>query len=273
MIPHDTIEALSLCFTAISNLCEHLSEEQWKTPTDLPGWTVQDNLSHLVAIERTLHGLAGTTHRAAPVDYVKNPIGEMNENEIDSRRHLPGSHVLAEWDEIAAQRLETLRSADDAYFDAPAMTPTGPGTVGAFLHIRVLDCWIHEQDMRRAVGVPGHMSGPAAELTVDRLIRTIPIVVGKRAATPEGASVVIDIVADAVHGGVNRHLVCTVSDGRASIVDSEPDSPLARLSMDTETFIVLATGRRTYDEMADRVTMSGDTEHAARIAQQLNMMI
>lgn len=273
MIPHDTIEALSLCFTSLSNLGAHLSEEQWKTPTDLPGWTVQDNLSHLIAIERNLQGLPGTTHRAAPVDYVKNPIGEMNENEIDSRRHLSGADILTEWNDIVALRLETLRSADDAYFAAPTMTPTGPGTLADFLHIRVLDCWIHEQDMRRAVGVPGHLGGPAAELTIDRLIRTIPIVVGKRAATPEGSSVVIDVVPDATLGGVNRHIVCTVSGGRANIVDSEPASPLAGLSMDTETFIVLATGRRTYGEMAARVTTSGDADHAARIAQQLNMMI
>ncbi len=277
MIPHDTIDALSVCFASLSELGAHLSEEQWKTPTDLPGWTVQDNLSHLVAIERTLQGLPGTTHRAAPVDYVKNPIGEMNENEIDSRRHLSGADVLAEWNDIASQRLATLRSADDAYFDAPSMTPTGPGTVADFLHIRVLDCWVHEQDMRRAVGVPGHLTGPAAELTIDRLIRTIPIVVGKRAATPEGASVVIDVVQDPVFGGVERHIVCTVSEGRARIidpsVDSEPASILANLEMDTETFLVLATGRHTYAEVTDRVHISGDADHAAKIASQLNMMI
>ncbi len=277
MIPHDTIDALAVCFSTLSELGSHLSEEQWKTPTDLPGWNVQDNLSHLVAIERTLQGLPGTTHRAAPADHVKNPIGEMNENEIDSRRHLPGSQVLAEWNEIADLRIATLRAGDDAYFDAPAMTPTGPGTVADFLHIRVLDCWVHEQDMRRAVGVAGHLSGPAAELTIDRLVRTIPIVVGKRAATPEGSSVVIDIVPDPVLGGVRRHLVCTVVDGRAVLdptgSETSATSVLASLSMDTETFLVLATGRRTYDDVRDRVTLSGDLDQGMRVASNLNMMI
>lgn len=273
MIPHDTIDALALCFTTLSELGSHLSEEQWKTPTDLPGWTVQDNLSHLVAIERTLQGLPATTHRAAPAEYVRNPIGEMNENEIDSRRHMTGADVLAEWNDISSQRLATLRSADDSYFDAPSMTPTGPGTLADFLHIRVLDCWVHEQDMRRAVGVPGHLSGPAAELTIDRLIRTIPIVVGKRAATPEGASVIIDIVPDSVLGGVRRHVVCTVTEGRAHVESKEPTTALAGLTMDTETFLVLATGRRAYDEVSDRVAVTGDVAHGARVASQLNMMI
>ena len=83
----------------------------------------------------------------------------------------------------------------------------------------------------------------------------------------------IDITADPVLGGVRRHIVCTVSNGRAHIVDTEPASPLATLTMDTETFLVLATGRRTLDGVADRVTLEGDTDHATRVASQLNMMI
>lgn len=273
MIPTDTIDKLAECFEALSELGGRLSEEQWKRATDLQGWTVQDNLSHLVGIERILEGLPGTEHRASPAEYVKNPIGEANENEIDSRRHLSGAEVLAEWNDIAHRRLTTLRSADADYFATPSMTPTGPGTVADFLHIRVLDCWVHEQDMRRAVGIPGHLGGPVAEHTVDRLIRTIPIVVGKRAATPDGASVVIDITADPVHGGVRRHIVCTVTGGRAALSETDPGSVLAGLSMDTETFLVLATGRRPLSAVQDHVTFSGDTDHARRVAQALNMMI
>ncbi len=273
MIPTDTIDKLADCFAALSELGSQLSEDQWKKPTDLEGWSVQDNLSHLVAIEKVLEGLPGTSHKAPAVAHVKNPIGESNENEIDSRRHLSGAEILAEWNDIAARRLATLRSADADYFAASAMTPTGPGTLADFLHIRVLDCWVHEQDMRRAVGLPGHLAGPAAEHTIDRLIRTIPIVVGKRAATPEGASVVIDITADAVHGGVSRHIVCTVSNGRAVISDIESDNVLARLTMDTETFLILATGRRTLAAVEGNVTFSGDRDHGRRVAEALNMMI
>lgn len=266
MIPIDTIDTLDECFRALGELGAQLSEAEWKTATDLPGWTVQDNLSHLVAIERALQGLPPTAHRAAPAGHVRNPIGEMNEHEVDSRRHLTGAEVLAEWNDIAATRMTTLRSAGDDYFDAPAMTPTGPGTVADFLHIRVLDCWLHEQDMRRAAGRPGHLSGAAAEHTVDRLIRTVPIVVGKRAGTPEGKAVVIDIT-----GGVERHLVCEVRNGRAAMVEAPRGAPLCTITLDTEAFVVLAAGRRGPDAVAASVT--GDTELAGRILGQFNMMI
>lgn len=268
MIPTDTIDKLAACFASLSELGAQLTESDWKTPTDCPGWTVQDNLSHLVGIERVLNGLPGTAHRAPASSHVKNPIGEANENEIDSRRSLSGAEVLAEWNEIAAARLNTLRGADETYFAQSAMTPTGPGTVADFLHIRVLDCWVHEQDMRRAVSRPGHLSGPAAEHTIDRLIRTIPIVVGKRAGTPDSASVVIDIT-----GGVQRHVICTVADGRASVTDVEPEAPLSRLTMDTETFLVLATGRRSPESTMGAVEFAGDRDLGHKIVTSLNMMI
>ena len=267
-IPTTIIDTLGEVFASISALGAQLSEAQWKTATDLTGWSVQDNLAHLVGIERMLEGLPGTPHKAAPVAHVKNPIGESNENEIDSRRGFTGAQVLAEWNEIAAQRMGTLRSADEAYFAEPAMTPTGPGTRADFLSIRVLDCWVHEQDMRRAVGIAGNLGGSAAEHTIDRLIRTIPIVVGKRAGTPDGQSVIIDIT-----GGVSRHVICTVADGRASVVNVEPEAPLARITMDTETFTVLATGRRDAHAMASRIEYAGDVAHGQKVTGALNMMI
>jgi uncharacterized protein (TIGR03083 family) len=137
-----------------------------------------------------------------------------------------------------------------------------------FLHIRVLDCWIHEQDMRRAVGKPGHEGGPAAEHTIDRLLRTIPIVVGKRAATPEGRAVVVEIT-----GGVTRRLVCEVSEGRAAIVARSTVDPLATISFDSETFIVLATGRRPGQAVADRIVLTGDEAPGQLVVDNLNMMI
>jgi uncharacterized protein (TIGR03083 family) len=266
MIPTDTVETLIVCFEALSALGTELSEDDWDTPTDLPGWTVKDNLSHLIGTERRMQGLPGTTHRAAPVPYTKNPIGEANEHEVDSRRDLSGADVLAEWNDVSAQRIATLRSAGDDYFDAPAMTPTGPGTVADFLHIRVLDCWLHEQDMRRAVHRPGHLSGRCAEHTVDRLVRTIPIVVGKRAGTPEGGAVVVRIT-----DGVDRTVVCEVVEGRAKFVDLPSSPPLATITLSTDAFVVLAAGRRTADAVT--ATVEGDHELAQRVLSNFNMMI
>ncbi|MEP7046529.1 MAG: maleylpyruvate isomerase family mycothiol-dependent enzyme [Ilumatobacteraceae bacterium] len=271
MNSHDiirTVDKLEAVWLSISALGAQLDEQQWKLPTELPGWTVQDNLAHLIGTERTLQGLPNADMPAEVGGHVKNPIGKFNEAEVEARRGSTGAAVLSEWNTLIDLRIATLRNADDTYFAKEMATPTGPGTVADFLHIRVLDCWIHEQDMRRAVGRPGHLGGPAAEHTIDRLLRTLPIVVGKRAATPEGRAVVLDITGD-----VSRHVVCEVTNGRAAIVQSATSEPLATIVLDSETFLVLATGRLPAAARLDRIAVTGDKDLANRLLDALNMMI
>ena len=122
--------------------------------------------------------------------------------------------MLAELEALVALRLDTLRNGDEAYFAQERMTPTGPGTMLDFLSIRILDCWVHEQDIRRAVGRPGHLAGGPAEHTTDRLLRTLPIVVGKRAAAPEGST----SRAASSPAPVERTVPVVVEGGRAKVV-------------------------------------------------------
>jgi uncharacterized protein (TIGR03083 family) len=245
-----------------------LTEAQWKTPTQLPNWSVQDNLAHLIAFESDFHGLPRPEHTAPDKNHVKNELGDSNEDDVDYWRSFTGEEVLAEWNKISAARLETMRTADEAYFAREVMSPAGPGTVADFLHIRVLDCWTHEQDMRRALGLLGHQSGPSAEHTVDRLIRTVPIVIGKRAGTPEGECVVIRIT-----GHVQRIIATTIVDGRGRVSDELPATSRCDISMNSDTFLQLATGRATYDEVSTNVSVSGDIDHANRVLTQFSMMI
>ena len=139
-----------------------------------------------------------------------------------------------------AARRATLRTADDDYFAKEMATPTGPGTMADFLHIRVLDCWIHEQDMRRAVGKPGHLWRPgggahdrsAAAHHPDR----------RRASGPRHRKVVPwSSTSRATSAGRS----CARSTaGRAAIVESADERALATVVLDSEAFIVLATGRQ-----------------------------
>ncbi|MEO8163726.1 MAG: maleylpyruvate isomerase family mycothiol-dependent enzyme [Ilumatobacteraceae bacterium] len=268
MVPTSTLSELFATWTSIGDLCAPLTEEQWKTPTACPGWSVQDNVSHLIGIERGMTGMKTTEHQSEPREYVKNAIGQSNENEVDSRRSLTGAQVLNEWNEIVKLRTTALYAADESYFATAAKTPLGPGSVADFLQLRVLDCWIHEQDIRRALSVPGHESGPAAESTIDRLLRTLPMVIGKRAATPEGESVNFQVT-----GPIVRSLFMTVTSGRAAVVDTHPTKVRVTFSTDSNTFVALATGRITADAANSNWSATGDKDLGLRIAQNLNMMI
>ncbi len=264
----NTLELLFDTLASIHNLCADLTEAQFKTPTQCPGWTVQDNLSHMIGTEKSMGGQGSTTHRATSLEFVKNPIGEMNEHEVDARRKLTGAEVLKEFDQVMSSRRNQLASEPEEYFTKETMTPTGKGTVADFLHIRVLDCWVHEQDIRRALNISGNQNSASAELTVDRLCRTLPIVVGKRAAAPEGSCVVIHITEPVV-----RKISITVVNGRATVVDTPSSKPLTELFFDSNTFVELATGRATAQEARERWKVSGDTDLGERVVGAINMMI
>jgi uncharacterized protein (TIGR03083 family) len=268
MIPQETIDKLEETWRSISEFGATLTETQWKTFTQLPQWTVQDNLSHLVAFEANFQGIPRPEHIAADKSHVKNELGSSNEDDVDVRRSQLGAEVLAEWNEVTGLRLQALRSANADYFAQEMMTPAGPGTMADFLHLRILDCWTHEQDMRRALGLPGHQSGPSAEHTIDRLIRTLPIVIGKRAGTPEGQSVVIRITEH-----VTRLVAITVVNGRGQINNEEPPSSMCDISMNSDVFLQLATGRAAYEDLATQISISGDADHANRVLTQFTMMI
>src|SRR5262249_51751219 len=45
------VDDLEDVWHSIAELGATLSESEWKTPSELPGWTVQDNVVHLSAVE------------------------------------------------------------------------------------------------------------------------------------------------------------------------------------------------------------------------------
>ena len=276
-VPAATIDTLTGVWNALSAIGESLTDADFKTPVGLPGWNVQAVYSHLIGTERMLEGLEAAPRRDASVlaPHVRNPIGDVIENEVALRAPRPGREVLAEWNDLIAARQRTLHAADAAYFAQPMMTPLGPGTMADFLAIRILDCWVHEQDVRWALGLEPTLSGPAAEHTVDRLCRTVPMVVGKRASAPEGAAVRV-VIEPQRPGEVARDLSVEIRDGRARYVDAPTAPPLATVRFTTEAFVRLANGRRlTPDGSPDLsgVSLEGDSALAGKIATNFNQMI
>ncbi len=156
----DLVDKMEQVWRSIEELCQDLTEDDWKTGTDCPGWSVQDQLSHLAGSESAILGRPDPDHTPRDTSHVKNAIGEHNEVLVDYRRPSTGQGVLEEFKENTGERLGLLRAMKESGFDAPAQTPIGPGTVRDYLAIRIFDAWVHEQDMRRALGRPGDLEVP-----------------------------------------------------------------------------------------------------------------
>ena len=53
------------------------------------------------------------------------------------------------------------------------------------MRIRLYDCWIHEHDIRDALGVPGDEGGTRGELAFAEIDGAIAYLVGKKGKAPE----------------------------------------------------------------------------------------
>ena len=263
------VSCLDIVWESMSGLCESFTEDQWKLATDCPGWSVQDQLSHITGSESRLAGNPTLDHTPPGSPHVKNQIGASNEAHVDYRRSRPGSKVLKEFDEVTAKRREMLKDVTEDDLAVETQNPTGSGTVADAMYIRIFDAWVHEQDIRRAVGTAGHFEGLVAEYSMNRMADVMPYVVGRRASAPDGTAASFQIT-----GLSGLTMSIGVTDGRASRLGSEPDEPTVTLVMESEVFLRLCCGRIDPEEAlnAGAVKIAGNLRLGEAIVQQMNYM-
>jgi uncharacterized protein (TIGR03083 family) len=263
------VPALAETWRSIDALCRDLDDLEWDTPTDCPGWTVKDQVSHMIGTESMLAGRPMPSVDPTRFTHIRNAIGETNEAWIDERRSRRPAAILEEFRSITSIRLDTLSTSEQAAFDEPSPTPAGDDTYGRFMQIRVMDCWVHEQDIREATGRPGHREGLAVEVSLDEIVLALGYVVGKQAAAPDGSSVRFDLT------GASGRVVDVLVRGRARVAEQPVNRPTTTVRVPVEVFVRLAGGRNTpASRLADgSVNVFGDRELGFRVVQHLAYMI
>ncbi len=243
---------------ALVELGRQLDDGQWHTASECPGWTVKDLYSHVIGTELMLLGRPDEATETDHGDHVRNQIGEFNEVSVAIRRDRSGAEVLAELEQVATERTAALDSMTDSEFDAESFTPAGQDTYGRFMQIRVFDCWIHEQDAREALDLPGHTSGHAVDVALDEHSTALGFIVGKKAGATEGQSVRFHLTGEA------ERTIDVRVDGRATVVDDLVE-PTATITIPTLLWFRYAAGRRTADPTRHDVTIEGDQDLGRRV--------
>ena len=266
IIPKDrTVAALGEVWASLDGLLRDLSEPDWTLPSPLPGWSVQDNVAHIIGTEAMLAGEPGPTveiDRDASV-HVRNDIGAFNEQWVASLRDTAPSDMLARFGELTRSRLATLSAMTEEEWNAESFTPAGKDTFGRFMQIRVFDCWLHEQDIRDAVGRPGHETGVAVDVVLDEMATALGFVVGKRAGAAPGDRVTFALTDSGV---VVRELHVEVGE-RAAVVPALSGPATVVLTMPIGVMTRRCAGRVGPDELLDQVVIDGDLSLASKILE------
>ena len=262
---------LAQVWTSMADVGRAIGTRQWVLSTDCPGWTVKDQFSHLVGIERLLLGDTPPPPLTDVPAHVANSFGEMNEAWVEARRLVPGTEVLAEFVDVTQRRLAALRAKPADEFDVVGWSPIGEVPYREFMQIRILDSWAHEQDVRRSVGRPGGRNGVGEAAVLDRCEQAMVYVVGKRVAPQDGSSVLFSVT-----GVMGRQILIAMDAGRASPRGTPSTlAPSVVLTMDQETFWRLGLGRVEPARVlaSGQVRVDGDVAIGHKVLASMAFMI
>jgi len=261
------VDVLELILASTEGATEGLTEEDWGRPSELPGWTVKDCLSHVATVEAGFLGEAPEPVEVDHLAHVRGPFQAAMEVGVEAWRPLTGAAVRERFVDIWPRRVAQLRSMTPEELAAPTASPVGEVPYREFMSVRAFDCWMHEQDIRRVLDRPGDLSGAAVGPTLDRFRAALGVIVGKRAGAPQGTCMVLRTT------GPTEVAFGVVVEGRAAVVDPEalPHTPDSVVTVPFEALIALGGGRwdRARAEASGGVRYEGDVELGRRVLDNL----
>ncbi len=218
-----------------------------------------------------IRGEMPPSHHEGPwPSHVKNPIGEINESIVETYQAWPGIEVLDLFRATTNRSIEHLRSLDDEAWEKVGWSPEGERPFHRFQETRVLDSWIHLQDIRDALLEPSDDHGPGEEIVLNRFESALPYVIGKKAGAKDGTLVRINL-----SGRLARSVLIGVEDGRAVPLERTGDVPNLEITTPVALFWRRAAGRISAEAFlrASATDVRGDEGLARAFADALAIMI
>lgn len=256
------IEALAGVWASIGELLGALEGDDWQRASPLPGWSVQDVVAHMIGTEAML---LGEPTPAIEIDrdrapHVLRDSDVDNERWVESLRSATPVALRGLFEERTALRLVALRGMSDEDWETASFAPVSEFSYEDVMHIRVYDCWIHEQDIRDAVDRPGHEAGLAVDVTLDVIAANLG-----PAVSPEflGSHKTVTLALTS-EGETARTLHLHLGDS-ARVVRSLRKPAVATLTMPVGVITRLSAGRVDPSSVRAVIKMDGDTDFAERI--------
>jgi uncharacterized protein (TIGR03083 family) len=246
-------EAFARAADAFDGLLGALSDEDWKTEA-LRGLDVQGLVGHLTGVEEDTHRALGWDPEVADASHVESTQGA-------AIRQAGRSPALTrdEWRRAADRTLELARRADD--------DPAAGGSARLAMHgitlplddllvVRAFELWVHDNDIRRAVGLPPSVPDPPVlHLMSDLAARMLPYVAARLGLRP----VDVHLVLTGPGGGTWDVAIGREAGGRAA----EPGQEGVAIVADAVGFCLLAGNRVTPAELGPHII--GDESRAASV--------
>ncbi len=264
------IDGLDQTWSSIASLLAPHPEEDYQRPTPCPGWSVRDILSHLTGFEEFLGGAPVPPFQGSFPDYVRNDVGRFNEAYVQAGRSVPGREMLARFGEATGRSLARLRALSDEEWERVGWSPEGERPYHRFQETRILDAWIHLQDLRDALLEPDDDHGIGEQVVVNRFEAALPYIVGRRLGAADGFTFQMNLV-----GRLGRTVLVRVREGRGEPVGALDQPADLEITTPVALFWRRAAGRITGEAWlaASATEVRGEPATVAAFADALCVMI
>jgi uncharacterized protein (TIGR03083 family) len=235
-------EAYSRAADAFNGMLCALTSAQWKL-TVLRGLDAQGLVGHLTGVEEDVHRSLAGDQRVADASHV-----DSTQDAADRQAGHAPEQTRLEWRRAAGVTLGMVEAIGDLGAEVAMHGMRLP--IGALLVVRAFELWTHENDIRRAAGLPPSVPDDSTL----RLMTSLAVQLLPHAAARTGLDEPTSV-----------HLVLTGPGGGTWDVDlgGAPGAVAVGIVVDAVEFCRLAADRVTPDALGTHVT--GDAARAARV--------
>jgi uncharacterized protein (TIGR03083 family) len=262
----DFAQLIDIWDESMTQLQDAITTADWTAATPCPGWSVGDVVAHITSLDRVMLGRADPEHTPdwSVLPHASSDFGRLTEIPVDLRRTWSRDEVLAEFEITWADRLAALRESLAQGQDTIAGPFGTPLPADRAMRMRILDTWIHEQDVRTAGNQSGNWGTSAARITAAQLVGGLPYIWGKKVSAPAGSEAQLNVVGDVSF----QAQVSILPNGRGALVEATT-TPEVTLNMSWPDYLQLSAGR--IDPATATITMDGDEVLSRELAANLSV--
>lgn len=271
LAPIDVRELFPELREHLLSLLSGLTQDEWDRVTVCPGWSVGDIALHLLGVD--LGNLSGRRDGfrdpwwgTATGDTVHD-LAVFNQNWVVAARRI-SPRLLCELLSVTGGALSTFHAAAELSAMGQSVWWVGPEPAPVWLDIarEYTERWVHQQQIRDALGQPGLTEPHYLAPVIATFVRALP-----RALHPVSAPVgtVVRLVVMGESGG--RWIALRDQDGWTPGVDGGEEAS-ATVTIGQDNAWRLWTRGISSDEARPSVETAGNPELAARVLEMVSII-
>jgi uncharacterized protein (TIGR03084 family) len=191
---------------ALGRTIQYTPPEAWDQDSPSVGWRNRDIVAHLASTEVAAAAVIAQEVPAEFEEYAKTLEDEpptldgFNEFAVRRRADLPFRQIVTEWGRAANLFLaRASKISPDDWVGLKVQWMAGPIAVRYLVQSRVMEWWLHGEDIRAGGGNPPRLEHPPIHCVNDLAVRTIPYALSRAGLSFPGRSIQVDL--EAVGGG------------------------------------------------------------------------